>query len=591
MSLSRLFRYLHGCLLALVCLTLSLVAWQQWQRQVSSRQSQAALVQFRQLLIAAEMSSRERGPMNALLGSRQTLDAARLQALQDARLRTDLAFDTLQSGLAGQAARVPAGEAADRLRRVAEAVQRSRNELQQARAAADVLAARPAEHRDSQQLAQTIDQMVGVVRALGQPASQLAQWAQQAHPALSDAVQGARMAAELREQAGLLGSLFTPALHLGRPFTDAERVQIEQTRGRLLQLRSLLELHLGSLPTHSATQLAQQRMLDRYVQVAGELQNRVIQAGVTGAGHYGLDPASFAARYVPEINTIQGLRDALLDQADDRVREARQRAQVALGLLGLVGAGLLTSLVLAMWVLRRRVIQPLAATTRALAALAKGDLSIELPTARGRDEVAAVLDAVGALRDHQVERRALAAERDQLIARLVEHSSTDYLTGLPNRRAFFEAADRTLSQAQRLGHDVAVVLLDLDHFKAVNDTHGHGVGDRTLVAVAQAIRATLRQGDLVARHGGEEFILLLSLLTPDAASTFAERLRTVIAGLHISTDLGGAIGITASMGLATSNAWGLELAGLLSRADQALYRAKAAGRNRVEVADLDAAPD
>lgn len=591
MSLSRLFRSLHGGLLALVCLTLSWAAWQQWQRQDSSRQSQTALVHFRQLLVAAEMSSRERGPMNALLGSRQVPDTARLQALQDARSRTDLAFDALQSGLAQQTGQLRAGDASDRLHRVAEAVRRSREGLQQARNAVDALAARPPEQRDSQQLAQAIDQMVGVVRGLGRPGSQLALWAQMAHPALSDAVQGARMAAELREQAGLLGSLFTPALHQGRPFTDAERVQVEQTRGRLLQLRSLLEQHLASLPTHAATEAAQRQMLDRYGQVAVELQNRVIEAGVAGAGRHGLDPAAFAARYVPEINTIQGLRDALLDQADERARAAHSRALLALGLLALVGTALLACLVAAMWLLRRRVIQPLAATTHAVAALAQGDLSIELPSARARDEVAAVLEAVRALRDHQVERRALAAERDQLIARLVEHSSTDYLTGLPNRRAFFEAADRALSQAQRLGHDVAVVLLDLDHFKAVNDTHGHGVGDRTLVAVAQAIRATLRQGDLVARHGGEEFILLLSLLTPDAASSFAERLRTVIAGLHISTDLGGAFGVTASMGLATSNAWGLELAGLLSRADQALYRAKAAGRNRVEVADLDAAPD
>lgn len=585
MPLSRLFRLIHWGLLLLVSLTLIHVGWKEWQTYHRTTHGLKALAQLRQGLSAAEMASRERGPMNAVLGNAQAADPAQLKALQDARLRTDLAFDALQRGMSEQAGWWVDEVDATELWQVGQTIAAARRALQLARERVDALALAPPP-RESEDLAVSVEQMAAVVRMLAMPISRLGHQAQDAHPDLSDAIHGARMAAELREHAGLLGSLFTPALHQRRPFTEAERAKIEQTRGRLTQLHWLLDLHVQALPNWPDSLAAHVREQDRFQRVGGQLLDSVIAVGIT-SGRFEMDPAGFAARYVPELAPILGLRDALLLHADQQAQQAHRNALMALMLIGLATLCLLGALLFSMWLIRRRVIRPLAATTRTVAALARGEEDCDIPQPAADDEVAAVLKAVGALKQHQIERRLLAAERDRLIAQLVEHSSTDFLTSLPNRRAFFEAADRSLAQAQRLGHEVAVVLLDLDHFKAVNDTHGHGVGDRTLIEVAQAIRSTLRQGDLVARHGGEEFVMLLSPGEPDAAMHFGERLRSVIAALEIATELGGAFGVTASIGVASSSAWGLDLATLLSKADTALYAAKADGRNRVVMADRD----
>lgn len=162
----------------------------------------------------------------------------------------------------------------------------------------------------------------------------------------------------------------------------------------------------------------------------------------------------------------------------------------------------------------------------------------------------------------------------------------DELTGAANRRALTQALDRDVARAVRAGESYALMMLDIDHFKAVNDTHGHHAGDRVLCHVAAVLRARLRAQDLVGRYGGEEFMLLLPNTTLDGAAALAETLREVMAQTPCLHE-GRAIAVTVSIGvcgarLENANGWDR----LIQAADQALYRAKAAGRNRVECADL-----
>lgn len=165
-------------------------------------------------------------------------------------------------------------------------------------------------------------------------------------------------------------------------------------------------------------------------------------------------------------------------------------------------------------------------------------------------------------------------------ARVQAH--TDDLTGLPNRRRFFELAEREIVRAQRYDEPLAVVMLDLDHFKEVNDSHGHAAGDQVLRAVADACRDVLRTSDVVGRLGGEEFAILLPATSLDGARQFAERLRSAIAACRIGLP-GAEISLTATLGVAARvPGEDLTLDELLARADAALYRGKAAGRNRVE---------
>jgi diguanylate cyclase (GGDEF)-like protein len=172
----------------------------------------------------------------------------------------------------------------------------------------------------------------------------------------------------------------------------------------------------------------------------------------------------------------------------------------------------------------------------------------------------------------------LANQRNLALAEL--RAASDALTGLPNRRAADETIQRMAAHAARRGSPLAVVLLDLDHFKQINDVHGHEQGDKALAAVGQILGSTLRASDFAARYGGEEFLILLPDTPRSTARDVAEKLRLAIMGLELS-QVGS---LTASFGVAALPDDGAECEQLVRTADRALYAAKAAGRNRVETA-------
>jgi diguanylate cyclase (GGDEF)-like protein len=161
-------------------------------------------------------------------------------------------------------------------------------------------------------------------------------------------------------------------------------------------------------------------------------------------------------------------------------------------------------------------------------------------------------------------------------------ATVDGLTGLYNRNHFFAEADRQLRLARRHGWPIAAVMVDIDHFKRINDTYGHPVGDEVIRVVAARLRDAVRDGDVLGRYGGEEF----ALVTPQpgtSAADLAERLRRVVSDDPVPTGA-GRLPITISVGLAPAGGGGPDLRQLLSRADEALYQAKLTGRNRVCIA-------
>lgn len=160
-------------------------------------------------------------------------------------------------------------------------------------------------------------------------------------------------------------------------------------------------------------------------------------------------------------------------------------------------------------------------------------------------------------------------------------SCTDELTGLNNRRAFFDNASAQHVRCREAGTFMAVLMLDVDHFKQINDTFGHAAGDQVLQRIGAAISASLRDNDIAGRLGGEEFAILLPNTPPDTAIEVAERLRALIAKLRVNDEHP----VTASIGLAFAKAPASELGALLSSADSAMYLSKVSGRNRVTVAE------
>ena len=175
--------------------------------------------------------------------------------------------------------------------------------------------------------------------------------------------------------------------------------------------------------------------------------------------------------------------------------------------------------------------------------------------------------------------RQVAALREnlQLMKDLHELASTDVLTGLQSRRNFFETAEREFYLARRHGRPLSAMMIDIDHFKTVNDTYGHATGDAALEMLAHACRDSLRMTDLLGRYGGDELVALLPESDVDAALEAAARIRAAVDDTVLEVD-GHPMKVTISVGVSTAEG-AADLAQLLRRADRALYEAKQAGRN------------
>jgi diguanylate cyclase (GGDEF)-like protein len=203
-----------------------------------------------------------------------------------------------------------------------------------------------------------------------------------------------------------------------------------------------------------------------------------------------------------------------------------------------------------------------------------------------------------ALRDRRRTTVALADERNNLEDRVLQRTlelllanqkleklaTTDPLTGIANRRKMTEQISHELDRARRFHHPLSLLMIDIDHFKRINDTYGHEVGDKAIVAIARLLTESMRGVDLVARFGGEEFVLLMPETHVEVAVHAAERLRAAVAALTVEAGDGALVAQTISVGVSSADPSGTldTPSSLLVRADKALYRAKKDGRNRVE---------
>jgi diguanylate cyclase (GGDEF)-like protein len=188
---------------------------------------------------------------------------------------------------------------------------------------------------------------------------------------------------------------------------------------------------------------------------------------------------------------------------------------------------------------------------------------------------AAVLVALG-VADRLREQRLALTEAER-------RAQTDPLTGVLNRRSIIERLEAACSRARARGLPIALLFIDLDHFKEINDTHGHAAGDACLRAIINPIQAELRQSDVVGRYGGEEFVVILSSADAAAARPIAERILERVADVQVE-GFGKPIRVTCSIGVAASDTLGVWGEHLIASADAAVYAAKRSGRNRVQIA-------
>lgn len=287
------------------------------------------------------------------------------------------------------------------------------------------------------------------------------------------------------------------------------------------------------------------------------------QTGSTG----GVAGADWFKTITAKIDGLKGVEDltaaALLKQAKAAEANAFQAFLTTLAVVVLLlaaTAGLVTIVV-------RGITRPIAMLTRDMGLLAQGDRTVSIDGVERGDEVGAMSRAVQVFKD------AMIAKEE-----LNHHATHDPLTGALNRRAFAPLAEKQVAQAARTGRPLAVLMMDLDHFKRINDTLGHSGGDATLCRFVAVAGDVLRAEDVLCRFGGEEFVALLPHAEAAQAVAAAERLRLAFA----------ATGATVSIGVASLRP-GEDLEDLLRRADAALYDAKRAGRDRTHLSEEVAA--
>ena len=256
--------------------------------------------------------------------------------------------------------------------------------------------------------------------------------------------------------------------------------------------------------------------------------------------------------------------------------ELRQRgllifgAVAVIGLMGAVGAGITLS---------RSILFPMQQLTTAVRAFGRGNFAYRLQWDR-RDEFGELGRVFRDMADE--------IERDRRA--LKEMALRDSLTGLYNRRAFDEQLRKLFEMASRYGRHLALLLVDLDHFKEINDSHGHQAGDLILREAARCIERCVRAADHVARYGGEEIAVIMPETDENQAFTAAERVRQVLELWEFRLDSGETLTLTVSIGVAGLDPGVRNADALVARADEALYLAKQQGRNRTNRGAHDSPP-
>jgi diguanylate cyclase (GGDEF)-like protein len=573
MSLNRLFRLISIALLMLfLALAVSLV-WIEWNIYQSSTNTVPALKRFRLGLVAMEQVSAERGPANAFMGARDDERAVLYQRLQAARAASDAALADLRAALEKDSVQRNSG--------ILEKVRIVQQTLGPARAAVDHVGQQAQGQRSHLYIVSAVNGMMDVIPMLVRITGELVGTVDLADPDLRDGLAGVRATASLREYAGQVGSRFTAPLITHNTLNPDEVIEIGRLYGRIELLRSLLGAQLAAYSSQPQFAQGLANLDKQYFDNGFQFIDYLLQVGLK-SGDYGITPAELAARYVPQMKAILDLRDIILD--DLMARAERRNLQARNFLVLVIGLTIVACLFfqLLMYMIRKRVVSPLVTATDLVVGLADGKLGQEIPAARYDDEIGGMMRALRVLKERILERNSLAREREALISQLQTSSNTDFLTGLLNRRAFFSYGEQQMGVAQRYRRNLSVVLFDIDHFKRINDSHGHLSGDAVLRGVAQIAAQLLRKVDVLARYGGEEFIVLLQETDIGKAEAVAQKLRVALEQKEFDVDGGQRIKISASFGVAALSE-GHSLEQLIKLADTALYVAKERGRNRVEV--------
>ncbi len=553
----------------------ALVVWRfvdQWEGYWNAHQAHTEFAALQAALRTMADVSAERGPAFAVLNNGVTVSSDQLAALKKARQATDAHFAELDAALRQSECK---GCAA-----LIQPLSQAKSDLALARREVDSIGQRLRDENAYASSLHAFDHLVSIVPQLSSIADTTAMGVIRENADVQSYLLAARLAALLREQAGLLSFHLVRALEYQRALTDDESFDVGRTLGSIEQLRILLGPSVHGLPPQLKNDFDE---VDRRYFGDGIAYIEQVRENAKRPGGAATTATQLLDHYNPSLAPIGRFREDALGLAEQVIVESlRWHLMLLLG-AGLFAAALTALLMLMIWRFRDKIIRPFVEARKTILAIASGNLSVAIPQTGYIGEIKDLFGALAVLKANDAERLKLERERKRLIGELKVMAETDPLTGLLNRRAF-ESRSRVMLRDKRGGEPfLALIMLDIDFFKRINDTYGHDSGDRALVGLAKVCRDTVRIDDIVARFGGEEFVVLLRVTQPSQAIELAERLWQALGQEKITATDGTVFGFTVSLGVALARrADSPAIADLLQRADALLYQAKSNGRDRIE---------
>lgn len=521
-----------------------------------NQQAQSELESLQILADLANQISRERAPSNNVLSSTPAELEQKIRELTEYRRNVDqhlaITIKTLRdSGFYRVASYlevefIPA--------------------LKQGRDAVDTYATLPESQRSMLLLDQTIQEMFVVWDSVHEALQMVVNQSQGKETAVAHYYTLILLLAEFRDQAGRAGSNIMAPLAFDEDISENNMARFLQTKRQSHYLWELVDV---LMPEHNKTA----KFVDLHMQVQGKFLNQALPmidnlvASSELQGGYAMTAEELTEALRDKFITVVDLQSYILDYSIVEAREDTNQAKKHLMLTIMMTLIAIVTAAFTMFYLRRYVFLPLIRARRLLFELS--ETHGEQPSAKNEDSTS-LFSAIQHLQE-------MLRQREHMEFKLKNLANTDSLTGVANRFAL-DAFINVLDSQPTKFSQTCLIVVDIDYFKQVNDSHGHIVGDQVIQWVADTLKNNVRTTDLLVRYGGDEFLLIIEHIELPQAVRIADKIREEIGMARILATDDQPIPVSVSIGVAVgANSW----LSLLEKADQALFRAKAAGRNTV----------
>ncbi|MDH7801321.1 MULTISPECIES: diguanylate cyclase [unclassified Rhizobium] len=524
------------------------------------------LNRFETALQSAWLVSAERGPANNLMGA-SSPDATLIVGLAAARKATDDKLAELETSFAAEIKAQPD---------LAKSLVDTRQKLAQSRAAVDQVAAIPASERSYTAMSNAILSMFKAADSVNLLRGKTARAIIKVTPNVAIDIAMTGTAGVMRDRIGRLGSYVIMSMRANRQDRLSFRAKFDTEMQSLALLRSSLTNYTAAYLSTPRVDAAFRDLETFYFGQALPYAQNTIAMVVPSA-----QPSvrEFSENYILGMRSSGTLRDLILAETRARIEKNKQQALIYGGASLLLAFIAVLVLLRLASVYRTALFRPMQSVRTQIAAIAAGDLSEALYQDKAAPEVKKMFQELDFLREQLRQKEEMEKQQSALAEQLRTLSETDALTGVSNRRAL-EKTVRAILSGEEQYQSLGVMIVDIDHFKSINDRYGHAMGDLALQKTAELLRGALRRHDILARYGGEEFVVVLQDVSHATATSTADRLRRLIEAQIIDEQSG--LSLTASFGVVWQEARAIKnWDELIAVADDRLYEAKRAGRNRV----------